>query len=123
MRLTRLFLIVALLASCAGKAPLPAQETPHCQDVYVFAPGNYIVDIASGAEVVLDPGVQEFPLFCSPREARKYVDREMAAGRVPEGDWRVYRLDGTFDDLAQMGDNGSYSLSRLALAVDWVSDQ
>ena len=44
--------------------PLPPVEP--CPFVYIYAPGNYIVDIASGSQVILDPGVQEFDLFCSP---------------------------------------------------------
>jgi hypothetical protein len=80
------------------------------------------MDIAGGAEVVLDPGVQEFPLFCSPQTARVYVNREVKSGSLAAGDWRIYRLEGNFEDLAQEADDGGYTLRRLASAVDWVTE-
>ncbi|MDR2055719.1 MAG: SON protein [Desulfovibrio sp.] len=124
MRLLPLFLSALLLASCAGKAPAPkaSLSAADCPVLYAFAPGNYIMDIAAGAEVVLDPGVQEFPLFCSPQTARAHVNREMEAGSLAAGDWRIYRLEGNFEDLAQEADNGRYTLKRLASAVDWVTE-
>ncbi|MDR2573589.1 MAG: SON protein [Desulfovibrio sp.] len=123
MRLLPLFLVL-LLASCTGKSPTP-QPSPGaaaCLALYTFAPGNYIMDIAAGAEVVLDPGVQEFPLFCGPAAARDYVNRETAAGRLPDGDWRIYLLEGTFEDIVHETNDGRYSLKRLASAVDWVTE-
>ena len=85
-----------------------------CPFVYVFAPGNYIIDIASGSQVVLDPGVQEFELFCSPGAARSAITQGMEKGALPEGDWRIYRLDGTLDDLAQKSPHRRYTLKRMA---------
>ncbi|MDR2743851.1 MAG: SON protein [Desulfovibrio sp.] len=124
MRLSPLFLLALLLTSCADKtlAPKPSLSAADCPVLYVFAPGNYIMDIAGGAEVVLDPGVQEFPLFCSPQAARAYVNREVKAGDLAAGDWRIYRLEGSFEDLAQEADNGRHTLKRLASAVDWVTE-
>lgn len=124
MRLLPLFLLGLLLTSCAGKAPAP-EPSPgpaDCPVLYVFAPGNYIMDIAGGAEVVLDPGVQEFPVFCSPQAARAHVDREVKAGSLPAGDWRIYRLEGNFEDLVRKADDGRHTLRRLASAVDWVTE-
>ncbi|MDR3358090.1 MAG: SON protein [Desulfovibrio sp.] len=124
MRPLPLLLFALLLTSCAGKvpAPKPSPGGADCPALYVFAPGNYIMDIAGGAEVVLDPGVQEFPVFCSPRTARAYVDEEVGAGSLAAGDWRIYRLEGNFEDLAQETDNGRLILKRLASAVDWVTE-
>ena len=61
-----------MLGGCATTGPNTAPLPPDrdCQDVYTVAPGNYIIDIAGGSMVVLDPAVQDFPLFCSPEEAR-----------------------------------------------------
>jgi hypothetical protein len=124
MRLPPLLPLALLLASCAGgaSAPKPPLSAADCPALYVFAPGNYIMDIAGGAEVVLDPGVQEFPLFCGPRAARAYVIRKVEAGSLPAGDWRIYRLEGKFEDLAQETDDGGYTLGRMASAVDWVTE-
>lgn len=119
-------MLALLLAACGGKkaaesaAPVPAAAP--CPFVYVYAPGNYIIDIAGGSEVVLDPGVQEFELFCSPGEARAALEAAVAAGRLPAGDWRVYRLDGGLDDLALKSAANRYTLKRMAQVVDWVTE-
>lgn len=63
-------MLALLLTACGGKnAPEepPAPQPTPCPFVYVYAPGNYIIDIAGGAEVVLDPMAQDFSLFCAPR--------------------------------------------------------
>lgn len=125
-RLLLVTLLALPLLACAkaGPAPEPEQEfqAEPCPFVYVFAPGNYIVDIASGSQVVLDPGVQEFELFCSPGAARTAINEGMEKGALPEGDWRIYRLDGTLEDLAQKNPHQRYTLKRMAQVVDWVTE-
>ena len=86
-----------------------------------MAPGNYIIDIAGGSVVVLDPAVQDFPLFCSPEEARTGLKTAMDNGSLPAGDWRIYRLNGTLQEIGQQPEPGHYSLARMARLVDWVS--
>ncbi|MBQ9405564.1 MAG: SON protein [Desulfovibrio sp.] len=119
-----LFLPLVLLTACSvtpvEKPHLPSPEI--CPFVYVAAPGNFIVDIASGAEVILDPGYQDFELFCDASEARESVQRQIAAGDLPPGDWRIYRLDGQMEDLAEV-DGGRLKLARMGEIVDWVTDQ
>ena len=87
-RLLLVTLLALPLLACvkAGPAPEPEQEfqAEPCPFVYVFAPGNYIVDIASGSQVVLDPGVQEFELFCSPGAARTAINEGMERVRCPK---------------------------------------
>lgn len=117
--------LAVLLVACGGKnAPegQPAPPPAPCPFVYVYAPGNYIVDIAGGADVVLDPSAQDFPLFCAPGEARKALDDAVAAGSLPAGDWRIYRVEGRLDDLAQKSATGQYTLKRMAPIVDWVTE-
>ena len=125
-RLLLVTLLALPLLACvkAGPTPEPEQEFPvePCPFVYVVAPGNYIVDIASGSEVVLDPGVSEFELFCSPGAARAAVNYAVARGSLPEGDWRIYRLDGNLDDLAYRSPQNRYTLKRMAEVVDWVTE-
>lgn len=124
----RLLLLACLaLMACAKTqepTPAPAPEGPAepCPYVYVYAPGNYIIDIASGADVVLDPGASDFELFCSPGAARAAVNAAMAAGRLPRGDWRIYRLEGDLTDLAQPLPHRRYMLKRMAQVVDWVTE-
>lgn len=115
------------LAACGGHQVLPLQ-TPvppeDCPELYVVTPGNYIVDLAGGAAVVLDPSVREFPLFCAPETAARALAAGQDAGRIPQGDWRVYRLEGGFAELAQPAETGGpspYALARRARLADWVS--
>ena len=125
---TRLFLMASLVLTACVKtpepapAPTPAPPSEPCPYVDVDAPGNYIIDIAGGADVVLDPGASDFELFCSPGAARAAVNADVAAGRLPEGDWRIYRLDGDLDDLAQPLPSHRYMLKRMAQVVDWVTE-
>lgn len=98
--------------------PEPEINPSGCSSLYVYAPGNYIVDMASGSEVVLDPAMQDFQLFCSPAEARRGLEQEISLGRLPAGDWRIYRLDGAFEDIAEI-QGGKYVLTRMASLADW----
>ena len=115
------------LAGCGGGRqflPLEAQVPPEeCGTLYVVAPGNFIIDLAGGADVILDPAVHAFPLFCTPETAARARAEAVDAGRLPPGDWRVYRLDGTFADLVQPAEPGAgspYALARRARLADWV---
>ena len=112
-----------MLGGCATTGPNTAPLPPDrdCQEVYTVAPGNYIIDIAGGSMVVLDPAVQDFPLFCSPEEARAGLKTAMDNGALPAGDWRIYRLNGTLQEIGQQPEPGHYSLARMARLVDWVS--
>ena len=101
-------------------APLPPVEP--CPFVYVYAPGNYIVDIASGAEVLLDPGVQEFDLFCTPAEARAAVNEALRQGILNDGDWRIYRVEGCMEEIGQRLGKSQHTLARMTQIVDWVAE-
>lgn len=113
-------------AACAGHAHLPLQAPvppEDCAALYVVAPGNYIIDLAEGSAVLLDPGVREFPLFCGPDTAARALAADVAEGRLPAGDWRIYRLEGGFADLVQEAEPGGaspYALARKARLADWV---
>lgn len=117
------------LAACAGSGPVaprpvqPPVPPEDCATLHVVAPGNFIIDLASGAEVVLDPSVREFPLFCGPDTAAQALKAALASGRLPAGDWRIYRLEGGFTDLVQTAEPGGpspYALARQARLADWV---
>lgn len=111
MRRLSVLLLVVLLCACArGRVSTP----PGCDSMYVILPDNYVVDLAAGAKVVLNPAVHEFALFCSPGDARVALDRA-----APDGDWRIYRLGGSFGELARIRGN-DYSLAQPAEITDWV---
>lgn len=120
--------VLLSLALIACTKAQPAQETAQvppvepCPFVYAYAPGNYIVDIASGAEVVLDPGVQEFEVFCSPGEARAAINEGLRQGALPAGDWRIYRLEGSMEEIGQRQRDNQYTLIRMTQIVDWVAE-
>ena len=85
-------LCAGLLAGCAASQSAPTSSPAPCEVAYTFAPGNYIIDLASGSEVVLDPLMHDFPLFCSPAEAQNALELALANRQLPDGDWRIYRL-------------------------------
>ena len=126
VRLVCAALLSLALLACTKAQPTqdaaPASPVEPCPFVYTYAPGNYIVDIASGSEVILDPGVQEFDLFCSPGQARDAINESVRLGVLPEGDWRIYRLEGTMEEIGQRQHNNQHSLARMTQIVDWVAE-
>ena len=116
---------LALVACTKGQNAqdaTPAAPVEPCPFVYTYAPGNYIVDIASGSEVILDPGVQEFDLFCSPGEARAAVNEAVRLGVLTEGDWRIYRVDGSMEEIGVRLHKNQHTLARMTQIVDWVAE-
>lgn len=101
---------LALMCACAGKTgqPEPANE------LFVILPGNFIVDLAADSEVWLDPGVQEFALFPTKAEALSALKK----AALP-GEWRVYRMAGTVEEIAAPRGSG-YALAHPARVADWV---
>lgn len=111
------------LAACTARQKQADTLFPeNCEKTYTFAPGNYIIEIAGDSEVVLDPLVHDFHLFCSADQARDYVLEEISSHRLPRGDWRVYVVGGDFNELAQPAGNNTFVLKRMAPLVDWVSE-
>lgn len=130
MKRALLLCLMALLCACAHKsqAPEPQPEkvypgpTGPCSNVYTYAPANFIVDVSAGSEVELDPVVHEFPIFCTPADARQALKNGMREGKVPGGDWKIYRLKGGYDEKGRAVGPGKYVLARPTLMVDWVQD-
>ena len=126
-RLVCIALLGLALVACTKAQPAqdaaPAAPVEPCPFVYTYAPGNYIVDIASGSEVILDPGVQEFDLFCSPGDARAAVNEALRLGILTEGDWRVYRVEGSMEEIGQRQGKNQHTLARMTQIVDWVAEK
>lgn len=125
-RLVCIALLGLALVACNKAQPTqdvaPATPVEPCPYVYTYAPGNYIIDIASGSEVLLDPGVQEFDLFCSPGDARAAVNEAVRLGVLTEGDWRIYRVEGSMEEIGQRQRNNQHTLTRMTQIVDWVAE-
>lgn len=136
-----LVLAVAVLAltGCAGQKSATGQSVQatqaeqtgqsgrspaQCGALYVAAPGSYIIELAAGGRVVLDPSAHDFPVFCTPDEARAALDAQLDAGRLPPGDWRIYRLEGAPAGLTSGAGSGPgmWLLERQAALADWVTD-
>lgn len=119
---TFFFACVALLCACS-QTQAPGRPAPFpptgCASLYTYAPGNYIVDIASGEDVILDPAVQDFELFCTPKEAYTALERELSEKRLEKGDWVIYRVEGTPEEVATRSDMGKLILDRMAALIDW----
>lgn len=102
---------VLFLSSCAAKNA-PSED---CEPLFTLLPANFIIDLAAGSEVSVDPAVQEFPLFCSSEKAFA----AMGEYKLP-GDWRVYMLEGSFAEKGSVKSDGSRVLTRPATVLDWV---
>lgn len=129
------------LAGCAGQSQ-PAQS-PHdsttqaqpvvstpvadeggqgpCLEAWTYAPGNFVLDVAGGADVFLVPEVQDFPLFCSASQARTALHNGIAQGDLPDADggWAIYKVEGVFHDIARAVGYDNYVLKRQARLADW----
>lgn len=122
-RLALLCVCCLLLGACSARQQQADTLFPEdCEKAYTYAPGNYIIEIAGGSEVVLDPLMHDFQLFCTAKQAHEYVLEEISRQRLPRGDWRIYVVGGSFRDLAQPAGGNTYVLKRMAPLVDWVSE-
>lgn len=122
-----LLAVLSFGAGCAGGSadggsPSPTSTDPaQCTEAYAFAPAAYVIHIVSGDAVILDPLSNDFQLFCDAQSAAKGLEQELAAGRLPSGDWKVYRVYGEWSDLATEVSPGVFLLNKPAPIVDWVN--
>ena len=121
------FFLVGFMLSCSATSPRqPAILTKKdlnagCDNPYVVLPGNYIIDLAAGSEVFLNPDIQNFALFCDSDEARLTLERDMSAGRIrKENDWRVYRIEGNSGEIGRECGAGQICLDQQAKILEWV---
>lgn len=113
MRYLLIGVISLLLCACAR-----SHTTANCDELYVILPGNYVIDLAAGAKVLIDPASQEFALFCTAVKAQQALNRS----KIP-GDWRVYKMAGAFSEIAQPQANGDIKLIKPDEVIDWVEVQ
>lgn len=108
MRKLLLMFLAIFLCACASR-------NRNCDHLYVILPDNYIIDLAAGAKVILDPASEEFALFCTAAQAQKALTKVN-----PQGDWRVYQMRGNSGEIARATPHGDYILSAPAQVNDWV---
>ncbi len=101
------------------KDPRPAANAGDCTEAYTFAPANFIIDIASGQPVVLDPLVGDFPVYCHAEGAQRGLQIALEDKMIPEGDWKIYRFAGHWSELASEVKPGFYLLKTRGRLIDW----
>lgn len=117
-------MLVCWLGGCASQQQPASFSGPSeaCETVYVYAPGNFLVDLAAGARVSLDPSVRQFPIFCSAKAARTAVNAAVQRKELPAGDWQIYSLNGGYQDLGTAIAPTTYVLAKPADMAEWIPD-
>lgn len=123
------FLILSLfLASCAQTSKQEDYLTqkdmlPSCENPFVVLPGNYIIDLAAGSEVILNPDIHNFALFCDASEARQILDNDLREGRIPKNsDWKIYRLQGNMNEISRQCGKNQLCLDKSAKILEWLDN-
>lgn len=120
--------LLFILLFCLGACSHGTEESPvvvagrSCPSPLVVLPDNYVVELAAGSIVELNPARQQFALFCTVEEAREALQADIAAQRIDgeEGRWRIYSLNGTYEQLARPCGNGQACLGQPATVLEWV---
>ena len=121
MRILLLFLLLAISA-CATVQEMPQPQVtsspPDCHEAWVYAPENYILELAAEATVTLNPKNWDFPVFCTAQEAGLALSQAIKAQRLPSGHWALYRLEGDPQKIAGYHE-GKMLLQSKTKLVDW----
>lgn len=120
-----LFLVLlCFLYGCAGKTGQEsgaAVPPPDCPKLFVILPGNYIIDVAAGSEVILNPDFHEFAAFCDAKNAFDALELAKKENRLPAGeDWRVYTLAGNGAELVKQCNGDNLCLGQQATVEGWL---
>ena len=128
MKMKFLILFAAsLLAACAPAVKESGIATekdvlPACANPYVVLPGNYMIDLAAGSEVILNPDIHNFALFCEAAEAKSALENDLDLGRVRrDSDWKIYRLEGDMGQISRKCGADQYCLDQPAKIIEWLN--
>lgn len=110
----RWFALLPLVVLCACAAKQMPQEPP--ARLFVILPDNYVIDLAAGSEIIIDPSAQEFALFPSAAAAAKAL---ATAENLP-GSWGVFEIAGDPAEIARPRGSGEYVLIKAAQVREWV---
>lgn len=121
-----LLCVAALGAGCAGESAdvtssAARGDMSQCTEIYSYAPAAYVIHVVSGDAVILDPSANDFQIFCDVESAKAGLEKAQMVGRIPPGDWKVYRVYGEWSDMAVESAPGVYLLNKPAPLVDWVN--
>lgn len=127
MKFISLFLLCflsAMINACShstGESVSELAPKKNCPAALVVLPDNYIIELAAGSIVELNPAIQQFALFCTVEEAKEALNADLAAGRIQgEGRWRIYSLNGDYEQLAVPCGEGQVCLGVPATVLEWV---
>ncbi|MBO4369562.1 MAG: hypothetical protein J5803_05640 [Desulfovibrio sp.] len=90
----------------------------NCHEAWIYAPSHYILEMAEGNTVRLDPLYHDFPLFCSAQDAAQHLRSDIANNMIPDGSWALYKIQGTMEELAKRKD-GILLLKLKAKLETW----
>lgn len=107
--------LLPLLVLCACAAKQVPQEMP--ARLFVILPDNYVIDLAAGSQVIIDPSAQEFALFPTSGAAAKAL--AAAAPNLP-GSWGVFEIADNPAEIARPRGSGEYVLIKPAQVLEWV---
>ena len=114
-------LIVSLcLAACSTSTPKDTNLTApkDCATVWIYAPDSLILELSSGNQVLIDPAVHDFPIFCSKEEAKNALDKLIQDKKYPAKGWAYYKLAGQWTNLAKV-QGEQILLKDVTSLVDW----
>ena len=110
--------LIILLVCLALQACAATQEITRSQvddGIYVILPGNFIIDLASGSRVELNPAFHTFIVFRTAAEARKELEDNFKDGFG----WKIYELEGKYNEITSLcGDR--HCLAESAKIIRWV---
>lgn len=108
-----ILLICLALPACAARQNM--MQSQGDDRIYVILPGNFIIDLASGSRVELNPAFHTFIVFRTASEARKELEDNFKDG----SGWRIYELDGRYNEITSTcGDRRC--LAESAEIIRWV---
>lgn len=93
-----------ILAGCAAVPPVPEKTAPAVavgHPVYVLAPASYSRYLSGGQQEALlasEGEEEDLPVYRTTDEARTAMEAQVSARELPVGLWRVYRLEGTWEE-------------------------
>ena len=112
--------LILCLSGCAQTQPdtVPVPHSKTCTEAWIYAPARYILDLASSSEILINPAVQDFPIYCSTKDAADALDLAIQKRERPEGNWAFFRLAGEYNHLVRY--EGDRALLReMTQIVDW----
>lgn len=124
MKILLFFLLLLFISACShgggeSSSALPVRTA--CPSPLVVLPDNYMIELAAGSIVELNPARQQFALFCTVEEARAALNADLVAGKIQgEGRWRIFSLNGDYEDLARPCGEGQACLAVPATVLEWV---